>query len=105
MKPTIIQCAFAIILGAGLLLKRVWLKPIFGGAIDMTENAWRTLTWRFVTFFFASAALNEIVWRTQSTDFWVSFKVFGLMGISIVFVLSQMPFISRHSIQDSVDND
>ncbi|MGH1378663.1 MAG: septation protein A [Alphaproteobacteria bacterium] len=105
MKPTIIQCAFAIILGAGLLLKRVWLKPIFGGAIDMTENAWRTLTWRFVMFFFASAALNEIVWRTQSTDFWVSFKVFGLMGISIVFVLSQMPFISRHTIHEDNDTD
>ncbi len=105
MKPTIIQCAFAIILGAGLLLKRVWLKPIFGGAIDMTENAWRTLTWRFVMFFFASAALNEIVWRTQSTDFWVSFKVFGLMGFSIVFILSQMPFISKHTIHEDNGTD
>lgn len=97
MKPTIIQSAFALILGIGLVLKRVWLKPLFGGCIDMPDRAWRTLTLRFVCFFLLSAALNEIVWRTQSTDIWVNFKVFGLLGFTIAFMATQLPFINRHS--------
>ena len=97
MKPTIIQSAFAIVLGTGLVLKRVWLKPLFGGAIDMPDKAWRTLTLRFVLFFLVSAVLNEVVWRTQSTDFWVNFKVFGLMGFTMIFIVSQMPFINKNA--------
>ncbi|WP_259782512.1 septation protein A [Aestuariispira ectoiniformans] len=95
MKPTIVQVAFAVILGVGLLLKRVWLQRIFSGSIDISEAAWRTLTVRFIFFFLASAVLNEIVWRTQSTDIWVTFKVFGLMGLTFVFIISQMPFLNR----------
>lgn len=98
MKPTIIQSAFAIVLGTGLVLKRTWLKPLFGGAIDMPERAWRILTLRFVLFFLMSAVLNEVVWRTQTTGFWVNFKVFGLMGFTLVFIVSQMPFINKHAM-------
>ncbi len=103
MKPTIIQAAFALILGVGLLLKRVWLKPLFGGAIDMPDRAWRVLTFRFVCFFLASAVLNEVVWRTQATDVWVNFKVFGLLGLTLVFVVSQLPFINRNVKDESGD--
>ena len=97
MKPTIIQSAFALILGVGVILKKLWLKPLFGGSIAMPDKAWRTLTLRFIGFFLASAALNEMVWRTQSTDFWVNFKVFGLMGFTALFVATQLPFMNRHA--------
>ena len=97
MKPTIIQFAFALILSIGLMLKRLWLKPLFGGSIAMPDRAWRTFTLRFIGFFLASAALNEIVWRTQSTDFWVNFKVFGLMGFTALFIASQIPFMNKHA--------
>jgi len=105
MKPTFIQTAFAFILSIGLLLQRIWLKPLMGGSINMPDRAWRILTWRFVCFFLFSASLNEVVWRTQSTDVWVTFKVFGLVGLTIFFIASQLPFINRHADQDSETSD
>lgn len=96
MKPTIVQVAFALILSVGLLLKRLWLKPLFGKSMDMPDYAWRTLTFRFVLFFLASAMANEFVWRTQSTDFWVNFKVFGILGLTFAFIASQLPYIHKH---------
>lgn len=97
MKPTIIQSGFALVLGIGLLLKRLWIKPLFGNAFEMGDRAWKTLTLRFIAFLFASAVLNEIIWRTQETDIWVNFKVFGLMGLMLLFMAAQIPFLSRHS--------
>ena len=105
MKPTIIQSAFALILGAGLVLKKLWLKPLFGGSIEMPEGAWRTLTLRFICFLFLSAALNEIVWRTQETDVWVNFKVFGLVILTLTFVATQLPFINKHADTEQVDRE
>ena len=99
MKPTFIQIAFALALSIGLFLKRVWLKHLMGGSVEMPEHAWRILSWRFVGFFLGSAVLNEIVWRTQSTDVWVTFKVFGLVGLTIFFIAAQLPFINRHMEQ------
>jgi len=96
MKPTIIQVGFALILGVGLLLKRIWLKSLFG-SIDMPDSAWRVLTSRFICFFLVSATLNEFVWRTQPTDVWVTFKVFGLMGFTLAFIATQLPFINKHA--------
>jgi intracellular septation protein len=63
---------------------------------DLTDEGWRKLTLRWAVFFFVLAALNEIVWRTQTTDVWVSFKVFGIMPITIVFALAQTPLLMRH---------
>ncbi len=103
MKPTIIQTAFALILSIGLLLKRVWLKHLFGGSMNMLDQAWRTLTIRFVCFFLFSAAVNEIVWRTQTTDFWVTFKVFGLLGLTLVFIATQLPFMTKNMIEEDKD--
>ncbi|MGH1377066.1 MAG: septation protein A [Alphaproteobacteria bacterium] len=100
MKPTIIQTIFALALGVGLTLKRLWLKPLMGGAVNMPDSAWRSLTIRFMGFFLFSAALNEIVWRTQSTDIWVNFKVFGLMALTMLFIGSQLPFIQKHMRDD-----
>ena len=98
MKPTIVQALFAAILLGGLALDRPLLKPLLGAALPtMSDAAWRQFTLRYALFFIAMAALNEVVWRTQSTDVWVTFKVFGLAGLTLLFILSQIPFVTRHS--------
>jgi intracellular septation protein len=97
MKPTIVQAIFAAILLGGLALGRPLLKPLLGKMMPpMTEDGWRGLTFRYGLFFLVMAALNELVWRTQSTDFWVNFKVFGIIALTVAFIMSQMPFINRH---------
>ena len=89
MKPTIVQALFAAILLIGLAFGRPLLKPLLGRMMPpMTEAAWRQFTLRYALFFVAMALLNELVWRTQSTDFWVTFKVFGLSGLTILFILT-----------------
>ena len=97
MKPTIIQSLFGFILLGGLAFGKLFLKSVMGQMWNMTDRAWRILTVRFSGYFFAMAMINEFVWRTQSTDFWVNFKVFGLMGLTFVFIISQMGFIQRNA--------
>jgi intracellular septation protein len=98
MKPTIVQLLFAAILAGGLALDRPLLKPLLGRMMPpMNDAAWRRFTLRYALFFVAMALLNEVVWRTQSTDVWVTFKVFGLSGLTFLFILAQMPFIARQS--------
>lgn len=99
MKPTIVQILFAGLLWVSLLLNRLWLKRIFNMAFHLPDEIWRTLTWRFIWFFLASAALNEFVWRSLSEEFWFNFKVFGLTGLTFVFILSQMPMISKNAVE------
>lgn len=101
MKPTIVEVLFALILFGGLAFKRPLLKPLMGAAWPMTDEGWVTLTKRFAWFFLSLAALNEIVWRTQSTDFWVTFKVFGLMALTFVFILTQIPLMQRHAVEEN----
>ncbi|MGF1630453.1 MAG: septation protein A [Kiloniellaceae bacterium] len=96
MKPTIVQLIFAVVLLGGLLFKRPLLKPLLGTAWPLDDEGWNKLTLRFALFFLAMAALNEAVWRTQSTDFWVTFKVFGIMALTFVFVASQVYFMRAH---------
>jgi intracellular septation protein len=96
MKPTIVQAIFALILFGGLAFGRPLLKPLLGPMMPpMSDRAWRQFTLRYALFFVAMAGLNELVWRTQSTDFWVTFKVFGLPALTILFILSQIPFVGR----------
>jgi intracellular septation protein len=98
MKPTIVQALFAAILLGGLAFGRPLLKPLLGAMMPpMSDRAWRGFTLRYALFFAAMALLNEVVWRTQSTDFWVSFKVFGLPVLTILFIVSQLPFLNRHA--------
>jgi intracellular septation protein len=98
MKPTIVQALFALILLGGLALRRPLLKTLLGSMMPpMSDAAWRQFTLRYALFFVAMATLNEIVWRTQSTDFWVTFKVFGLSGLTVLFILSQLPFVGRQA--------
>jgi intracellular septation protein len=64
--------------------------------LSLTNEGWKKLTFRWALFFFVLAALNEIVWRTQSNDFWVNFKVFGIMPITIAFALAQAPLLKKY---------
>ena len=100
MKPTFVQALFAVVMFGGLMLNRPVLKPLFGRAWQLQDEGWRKLTFRFGVFFVFSGALNEVVWRTQSTDVWVNFKVFGLMGLTFAFIMCQVPLIHRYHIPD-----
>ncbi len=105
MKPTIIQAIFGTVLTGGLLARRLFLKSLMGSAWHLTDEGWRVLTKRFALFFFLSASLNEAVWRTQSTDFWVNFKVFGLMGLTFCFILIQLPLLKQFALETEGDTD
>jgi len=95
IKPTALYVLFGAALLVGLALKKPLLKIMFDGALNVTEEAWRILTWRWSFFFLALAVLNEIVWRTQTTDLWVKFKTFGFMPLTLAFALAQAPLILR----------
>ncbi len=97
MKPTIIYALFALVLGGGLAFGKSFIAILFDQMFNLTAEGWRKLTLRWAVFFVAMAVLNEIVWRTQSTDFWVAFKLFGFMPLTMIFAMAQMPLISRHS--------
>ena len=100
MKPTIINFLFAAILYGGVLLNRPLLKYLLGAALKLEEAGWKILTQRWIGFFIALAILNEIVWRTQSTDIWVNFKVFGILPITFIFTMTQFPLIKKYQIED-----
>lgn len=96
MKPTIINLLFAGVLFFGLMTGRPLLKLLLGEAFNLTEEGWRQLSFRWALFFLALAALNELVWRNFSQDVWVNFKVFGILGLSLVFAMAQIGLIKRH---------
>ncbi|NNM73567.1 septation protein A [Enterovirga aerilata] len=96
LKPTIVNTMFGLILLAGLYWRKPILAVVLDSMLDLTEEGWRKLTLRWALFFFALAMLNEVVWRTQTTDFWVKFKVFGIMPLTVLFALAQTPLIIRH---------
>ena len=100
MKPTIINLLFALILYGGLIVKKSLLKFLLGAAIKLEDEGWKILTQRWISFFIALAVLNEIVWRTQSTDIWVNFKVFGILPITFIFTMTQFPLIKKYQIED-----
>ena len=100
MKPTIVNTLFGIILLGGLAFGKALLGYVFDSAFKLTDEGWRILTLRWGLFFFVLAVLNEIVWRTMSTDMWVNFKVFGVMPITIVFGLFQLPLLNRYALPE-----
>jgi intracellular septation protein len=99
LKPTIIYVLFGGTLLGGLALDKPLLGILFDQMFHLSEEGWRKLTWRWVLFFFALAVLNEIVWRTQTTDFWVSFKLFGVVPLTFLFGALQMPLINKYSVK------
>jgi intracellular septation protein len=100
VKPTIIYCLFGGTLIGGLFFGRSLLGYVFDSVFKLDDAGWRKLTVRWGLFFFGLAILNEIVWRSVSTDTWVTFKVFAIVPITFVFALTQMPLINRHSLED-----
>lgn len=97
VKPTIIYGLFAAVLGGGLLFGRSFIAILFDQMFNLTSEGWRKLTLRWALFFVAMALLNEAIWRTQTTDFWVAFKAFGVIPITMVFAMLQMPLVKRFS--------
>jgi intracellular septation protein len=98
LKPTIVNTMFGLILLGGLYFGKPLLALVLDSVFELTDEGWRKLTFRWAMFFFVLAALNEIVWRTQSTDFWVSFKVFGVMPLTVAFALAQTPLLMRYEV-------
>ena len=99
MKPTIVYTLFAAILGGGLLFGRSFIAIMFDQMFNLTPQGWRILTMRWALWFLAMAVLNEIIWRTQTTEFWVAFKVFGMVPLTMGFALTQMPLVKRHHLE------
>jgi intracellular septation protein len=97
LKPTIIYLLFAAILFGGLLAGKSLLALVFDSVFDLNEEGWRKLTVRWAAFFALLAALNEIVWRTQTTDVWVNFKVFAVLPLTFAFAALQYPLLARHA--------
>lgn len=100
LKPTIINTLFGITLLGGLYFGKSLLGYVFGAAFNLDAEGWRKLTIRWGLFFLFLAVLNEVIWRNFSTDFWVAFKVWGTMPITLAFTFSQMPLIMKHSLDD-----
>lgn len=101
IKPTIVNILFGLVLLGGLWFGRSLLSIVLDSVLHLSEEGWRKLTLRWALFFFALAALNELIWRTQTNDFWVNFKVFGIMPLTILFALAQTPLIMRHELKQS----
>jgi len=100
MKPTIINLLFAGILYGGIILNKSLLRYLLGAALKLQDEGWDILTKRWIGFFIALAILNEIIWRTQTTDMWVNFKVFGILPITFIFTLTQFSTIKKYQIED-----
>jgi len=106
LKPTIIYLLFAGTLFGGMIFGKQLLAIVFDQVFHLTAEGWRKLTIRWALFFLALAVLNEIVWRTQSTDTWVAFKVFGVVPLTFIFAALQYPLLMKHdaSKQGSAEN-
>ena len=100
MKPTIINLLFGAILYGGEITKKPLLKYLLGATLKLQDKGWSILTKRWIGFFIALAILNEIIWRTQSTDLWVNFKVFGILPITFIFTMTQFSLIKKYQIED-----
>ena len=98
IKPTVLYTFFSALLLGGLVFNRLFIKYVFEQAFDLTERGWRSLTWRWGLFFVFLAALNEVIWRNMSTDFWVSFKFAGVLPLTFLFALAQTPFVLKHQV-------
>ena len=99
LKPTIVNTLFAGILLGGLFYGQIFLKYVFGEVFKLTDEGWRILTVRWALFFIVLAMLNEIVWRCFSTDFWISFKIWGIMPLTMIFAVAQLGLIKRHEAE------
>lgn len=100
LKPTIVNTLFGSVLLIGLFFGKSLLKYAFEAAFKIDEEGWRKLTFRWGCFFFFLAALNEVIWRNFSTDFWVAFKVWGNMPLTFIFMMFQMKLWKDHELPE-----
>ncbi|MCP4070120.1 MAG: septation protein A [Hyphomicrobiales bacterium] len=105
MKPTIVNLIFAGILLGGLVFGKSLLAYVFDSAFKLDDAGWKKLTLRWGLFFVCLAILNELVWRNFSTDFWVTFKVWAIMPLSMIFMMAQLPLLKAHSIEPLFGED
>jgi len=103
LKPTIIYVLFGGVLLGGLAFGKPLLGMVFDSVFNLTDEGWRKLTLRWALFFLALAVLNEAVWRTQTTDFWVAFKVFGVVPITFVFAALQYPLLTKYAVTEPAE--
>ncbi|HAE49166.1 MAG: septation protein A [Tistrella sp.] len=103
IKPTVVNTLFGVILLGGLALGRPLLKPLVGWAFLLDHQGWLKITRNWGLFFLLLAVINEVVWRNFSTDFWVGFKLFGIMPLTLLFSISQVPLIQRHTLATGGD--
>ncbi|CAX25133.1 MULTISPECIES: septation protein A [Methylorubrum] len=103
MKPTIVNTLFGLVLLGGLAFNKSLLSVVLDSMFALTDVGWRKLTFRWGLFFLALAVVNEVVWRTQTEDFWVSFKVFGIMPLTVAFALAQTPLLLRYERKDEAE--
>lgn len=104
MKPTAVYTLFALTLWGGLLFGKPLMERLMGASLKMDHAGWRKLEARFALFCAGMAVLNEIVWRTQSEDFWVNFK-FGSIFLTFLFMATQLPMIKRHLLPDPAESE
>ena len=101
IKPTIINILFGLALMLGkFFTNESILKKMLGNALQLTDQGWSILNKRWIFFFFALAILNEIVWRTQSEEFWVNFKVWGMLPITFIFTAFQFNIVNKYKINE-----
>ncbi|NBX02861.1 MAG: septation protein A [Alphaproteobacteria bacterium] len=100
IKPTVLNLLFAAILLGGVMLKKPMLKYLLGEALQLADEGWMKLSARWGFYFIFLAALNEFIWRNFTTDFWVNFKVFGMMTCTILFTLTQLPLMKRYMVEE-----
>ncbi len=101
IKPTLVNLLFAAILLGGVFFKKPMLKYVLESAVSLKEEGWLLLSKRWGFFFVFLACLNEVIWRNFPTDFWVSFKVFGMFTCTILFTLSQLPLMKKYMVEDA----
>lgn len=102
MKPTIVYGIFGTILYAGYWMKKPMIKAVLGSAFTMSLSNWMTLTRRFAWYFYTMAIINEVIWRNFSENFWVNFKVFGAVPITLLFIFTQAPFLMKNKKDDTI---
>ncbi len=100
LKPTIVNLLFASILFGGLYFGHSLLKHLFGDVFRLTDEGWRVLTMRWASFFVALAVLNEIVWRMFSSDVWISFKLLGILPLTMIFAVAQIGLLKQYEVRD-----
>ncbi len=104
LQSTLISGFISLVLFGALVLRQELLRRLFGTVLPLNAEGWRMLTVRSAIFFAALAGLNELIARTQTTDIWVDFNVFGTTSLSLIFVVAQVPLVKRHRVTDAIDD-